>query len=237
VVSNAGSPAHGAAARLWRKIGSVGKESEMTVPDDDLFRVAMSDVEPLPVRQRKRVSAAERPSEDTEVAAAQALARREALDAAAHGARADPNYFTLGEVPRVAPFDHLAWKKDGVQEGVYRNLRLGKYPIESTLDLHRHTVREARQALFDFLDRCQRRGRRTVLVTHGRGVHSDPPARLKSYVAHWLRQCPEVNALHTADRRHGGTGAVYVLLRKGIEERETNRERHGGKSTPHGPGG
>ena len=35
----------------------------------------------------------------------------------------------------------LEYKKDGVQDGVFRKLRLGKYPITAKLDLHRRTLR------------------------------------------------------------------------------------------------
>ena len=49
------------------------------------------------------------------------------------GSATDPNMLTLGEVPRLEPWDEMAWKKDGVQEGVYRKLRLGRYAIEASL--------------------------------------------------------------------------------------------------------
>ena len=102
--------------------------------------------------------------------------------------------------------------------------------IDGRLDLHRHTVKEAREALFAFLDLARRRGWRTVLVLHGRGERSATPARIKSYVAHWLTQVPDLIAWHSADRRDGGTGAVYVMLRKTPEARERARERHGLKT-------
>jgi DNA-nicking Smr family endonuclease len=134
---------------------------------------------------------------------------------------------TLAEVPPVAPHDVVGWKDTGVQEGVYRYLRLGRYPIEASLDLHRKTVAEAREALLDFVRRARRAGWRSVLISHGRGERSPTPARIKSYVTHWLEQIPEVIAFHSAERRHGGAGSVYVLLRKNQDAREKNRERHG----------
>jgi DNA-nicking Smr family endonuclease len=200
----------------------------MNGPDKDLFERAMSDVAPLPERQRKRDGS--RPS-DNEDTAARARAKVKQRAAAMSDSRVaeDANCFTLGEVPQLQPHDVLAWKQPGVQEGVYRKLRLGKYAPEATLDLHRHSVREARAALLGFLQQSQRVNRRTLLISHGRGVHGATPARLKSYVAHWLRQCPEVIAMHSAQQRHGGTGSVYALLRKSPEDKEINRERHGGR--------
>jgi len=69
-----------------------------------------------------------------------------------------------------------------------------------------------------------------VLISHGRGERSPTPARIKSYVAQWLSQVPDLIAWHSAARHHGGTGAVYVMLRKSPEAREAARERHGLKS-------
>jgi DNA-nicking Smr family endonuclease len=143
--------------------------------------------------------------------------------------KVDPNYLTLGTVPLLHPRETLEWKKDGVQYEVFRKLRAGKYPIDGTLDLHRHTVKEARKALFDFVNLALAKGWRTVLVSHGRGERSPTPGRIKSYVAFWLTQVPEVIAFHSAIPPHGGTGSVYVMLKKSAEAREIARQLHGQK--------
>ena len=192
--------------------------------DEDLFRSAMSDVEPL---EQKRVTHERGPSEATP---AQLERREAALGNRPQDGGADPNYLTLGEVKLLHPRDTLAWKKNGVQEEVFRKLRGGKYPIEARLDLHRLTVKESRAEVFRFIARAQAKGWRTVLISHGRGERSPTPARIKSYVAHWLRQMPEIIAFHSAIQSHGGTGAVYVMVRKSEAARELARERHGLKS-------
>lgn len=191
---------------------------------EDLFREAMSDV--VPLAHKRVVPEAERP----EPTPAQ-IERREAAEGRRPGPEAeDPNFLTLGEVTPLHPRDTLAWKKDGVQHAVFAKLKAGRYEIEGRLDLHRHTVREARQAVFEFFAMAQRQGWRTVLISHGRGERSATPARIKSYVAHWLGQLPDINAYHSAADHHGGTGAVYVMLKKSPEARERARERHGLKS-------
>src|SRR5690606_33251926 len=123
--------------------------------------------------------------------------------------------------------DTLDWKRDGVQHGVFKNLRLGRYPIDARLDLHRHSVEQARMAVFQFARDALAHDIRCGLISHGRGEGRDPPALLKSCVNHWLRELDEVLAFHSAERRHGGVGATYVLFRKSTREREENRERHG----------
>ncbi|WP_144395497.1 DNA endonuclease SmrA [Pleionea sediminis] len=145
--------------------------------------------------------------------------------AISHG-RKDLNYLTDAPVPSVDPLEVLEYKLDGVQTGVYKKLRQGKYTIDGHLDLHRHTVAEARSALFQFIQQSLKLDCRTVLVTHGKGMRSDPPARIKSYVNYWLKQIPEVLAFHSAKKNQGGTGSVYVLLRKSADKRIENKERY-----------
>ena len=142
----------------------------------------------------------------------------------------DENYLTLGEVQLKAPLEYLEWKKIGIQNAVFERLRKGLYEIDGTLDLHRKTVKEARVMVFEFLELSIRKRWRNVLVSHGKGEASKTPGRLKSYLFAWLEQHEEVNAFCSAQRKKGGVGSVYVLLKKSPEEKELNREEHGFKS-------
>ncbi len=130
----------------------------------------------------------------------------------------------------VGPLDLIAFRKAGVQHGVYKNLRLGKYAPDARLDLHRMTVERARRAVYQFVKDCVANDVRCALVTHGKGEGRDKPAILKSCVAHWLPQLDEVLAFHTAQKQHGSYGATYVLFKKSeskrIEHRELNRKGH-----------
>jgi len=50
---------------------------------------------------------------------------------------------------------------------------------------------------------------------HGKGLRSGPRGPvLKHAVNTWLRKVDAVLAFASAPRRDGGTGAVYVLLRR-----------------------
>lgn len=120
----------------------------------------------------------------------------------------------ISSITQIDPHEFLEFARPGVQYGVYKNLRMGKYEIQSRLDLHRHTVEQARSALFRFVDDCQKHGVRCGLVTHGKGLGLDQPAKLKSCVNHWLRQFDQVLAFHTAQKTHGGAGSTYVLIKK-----------------------
>lgn len=188
----------------------------MSSQDDfDLFQQMMGDVKPLAndtVELKKSHQATE-----------SQIAKREA---ALWLSEQDPEYLSIDYVPPVKPEDIIAFKRDGVQDGVYRKLRLGKYPLQARLDLHRKTLKQARDEVVTFLKQCMRMDIRAVLIIHGRGERSNPPAMMKSYVANWLTQIKDVQCVHSAQTHHGGAGAVYVLLRKSQEKKLENRERH-----------
>ena len=198
-------------------------------PDAELvdFLAAMEGVAPLAIAEAA-------PALSAQTSAAALLARRLATEKRRHAAEHDPriddpNYLHYRELKLIAAEEVIEYFKEGVQHGVRKKLRRGDYLVQDILDLHRKTVVEARHELFWFLQRSLARELRLVLVSHGKGLHSEQPGRLKSHVAHWLKQIPEVVAYCSALRTGGGTGAVYVLLRKGENERIENRERHGHK--------
>ena len=202
--------------------------------EEDDFRSAMSDVAPLNPRLAKKARHRERLVEagreaPGEATPAQIEHRQNALGIRPDPRR-DPNPLTLEEVVQLAPRDMPAWKKDGVQHQVFSRLKNGHYTIDGSLDLHGMSVREAREAVWKFFRLAEAKGWRTVLMAHGRGEQSATPARLKSYVMHWLGQLPRVIAFASADRRHGGTGAVLALLKKSPAAKEENREAFGQKS-------
>lgn len=190
----------------------------MAMTDAELFLASMGDVVPL--------------AQDNKVALLQAkhdptLAQRLRREAAEQELEFDPNYLSTEYVDLLDPHDILAYKKSGVQDGVYKNLRLAKYQIDATLDLHGKPFLEARRALFDFLQDCYVRNVRVILVRHGKGINSKPfPAVLKSYTNKWLQEIPEVLAFHSALSCHGGSGSTYVLLKKSEDKKAENRERH-----------
>lgn len=184
--------------------------------EDDLFWEEMAGVRPLQREPRERLT------KSVSVATEQ---RREAAEGR-HKAQLNP---LVDE--GIEPLDAwyvLEFKRPGVQHGVYKKLRLGRYDIEARLDLHRMTVKEAREEVFTFLRDSQEYGLRTVLITHGKGQRKPERERtavLKGYVNVWLQALETVQAFHSAQAVHGGTGAVYVLLQKSAAKKRENRER------------
>ena len=115
----------------------------------------------------------------------------------------------------VAAEDALYWARDGVQDSQMRKLKAGQIPFEGSLDLHGLTVEKARELLWDFLAEACRFEIRCVRVTHGKAARKDGKRpMIKSHVNTWLRQHPQVLGFSSCLPRHGGTGAVYVILKR-----------------------
>ena len=153
---------------------------------------------------------------------------------AAVNATSAANPLSDSDMVDVGPHDVLTFKRDGVQHGVFKKLRMGKYNIDARLDLHRQTVAQARSQIYTFIKEAVDFDLRCVIILHGKGFHSkatdqrnNAKAVIKSYTYRWLKELPQVMAFHSAQAHHGGTGAVYVLLRKSDNEKQRNRERHG----------
>jgi len=106
----------------------------------------------------------------------------------------------------------------GVSRNIMKKLKRGKLPIQDHIDLHGLTKKEAEFEVRQFLINSQKRGFRCVLIVHGRGLNSpDSIPVLKERLPVWLNRGPArkiVMAFSSAQPYDGGTGAIYVLLRK-----------------------
>jgi DNA-nicking Smr family endonuclease len=175
-----------------------------TAEDVQLFREAVRDVKPLGGAAR----AAEQPS-----------SRRRRPRPAARFSRAD-RLAVLEESlrddfidPALASGEELVFHRAGIQASVLRKLRRGDYRVQGEIDLHGLTVREAKQALREFLAQVLMRQWRCVRIVHGKGLRSGHRGPvLKGMVGAVLHKVGPVLAYVSARQVDGGTGAVYVLL-------------------------
>ncbi len=111
--------------------------------------------------------------------------------------------------------EHLAWTAPGIQRSELKKLKSGKYAIQSEIDLHGFTREQAKSAVVEFLHEAQIRQLRCVRIIHGRGRKNPEKAPvLKRAVDNWLSHHKQVLAYCSARESDGGTGAVYVLLRR-----------------------
>jgi DNA-nicking Smr family endonuclease len=164
----------------------------------------------------------------TEVARSVARRRGATLPAPANPVRAAarppaPPPPTSAEPPSARPAKASAPPLAPIERRLKRDLSRGRAAIDAALDLHGLTQAEAHQALRGFLRHSQARGARLVIVVTGKGAPLDevhwPNERgvLKRLTPQWLRE-PDLRSVvlgfEEAGRSHGGSGALYVRLRR-----------------------
>lgn len=117
--------------------------------------------------------------------------------------------------PRVTPRPQPLQQPSDIEPGRKRRLTRERDALELVLDLHGLDQDKARAVLHRFLLRAQDEGARAVLVITGKGVQGDGVLRRRT--PDWLAE-PAVRSVvagvSEAHRRHGGTGALYVALKR-----------------------
>ena len=114
--------------------------------------------------------------------------------------------------------EYVEGSRVGLDPRLTSRLRHGEFALQDHTDLHGMIQPAAKEALREFILKSVRKGLRTVLVVHGRGLGS-PGGRpvLKHAAAQWLSHGEigaHVLAFTTARAQDGGAGAMYVLLRR-----------------------
>jgi DNA-nicking Smr family endonuclease len=130
---------------------------------------------------------------------------------------------TSAEAPATRPAKPSTPPLAPIERRLKRELARGRAAIDGALDLHGLTQVEAHQALRGFLRRSQTGGARLVVIVTGKGGPLDegpwPNERgvLRRLTPQWLREPdlrPVVLGFEEAGRAHGGSGALYVRLRR-----------------------
>jgi DNA-nicking Smr family endonuclease len=129
----------------------------------------------------------------------------------------------IGSAPPVQPFDPRAAKR----------LARGHHAIDARIDLHGMRQADAHAALRHFIARCQAEGHRHVLIITGKGSTAKPHSVrdfwnseergvLRRLVPQWLSEPSmrmHIVSYTESHLRHGGTGALYVTIRKSARDR------------------
>lgn len=139
----------------------------------------------------------------------------------------DDQVLSVQPLDWLDPLDPIGWRAEGIQQGVYRNLRLARYQVDARLDLSQRSPAQARDELVQMIEQSYRLGIRCFMVHIGRSNQRQGRAnQLKTYLNQWLRRLKVVQAFHSAQPQHGGTAAVYVMLQKNAQARQDNWEKH-----------
>lgn len=105
-----------------------------------------------------------------------------------------------------------------------RRVKGGRLEPDLTLDLHGHTLDTAYDRIMAGLDQARLMGARVVLVIAGRERPVDPADRMakrgaiRAKMLDWLaasRHGSAITAVRRAHVRHGGEGALYLILKRG----------------------
>nr|WP_218942873.1 Smr/MutS family protein [Sphingomonas sp. R-74633] len=107
-----------------------------------------------------------------------------------------------------------------------RRLSRGLVAPESTVDLHGHSLSSAYDRLDFGLEAAIARGDRVLLLVTGKAPRPEserPHARgaIRAAVGDWLgasRFSDRIAAVRSAHSRHGGAGALYIVLRRPREK-------------------
>lgn len=94
-----------------------------------------------------------------------------------------------------------------------KHMRTSRIRLEGRIDLHGLTRLEAEQQMMRFLNSSQHNGKTWVLVITGKGQHHNPQT-LRALAPQWLNSWPIVSAYMTARPQDGGSGALYVRLKR-----------------------
>jgi DNA-nicking Smr family endonuclease len=125
--------------------------------------------------------------------------------------------------PSAGPTPPKGEDRYGLDSTWDRKLARGTLTPDFTLDLHGHTLASAHGRLDHGLTQAKALGARVVLLIAGKSRPVDPADRgerrgaIRAKVLDWLAAGPHASsiaAIRTAHRRHGGDGALYLILRK-----------------------
>ncbi|MBW2709106.1 MAG: Smr/MutS family protein [Deltaproteobacteria bacterium] len=188
------------------------KKNEKTVISDDerLFVAAMTGVSPIS-RGNRRIT--KTPDKDS-LRPAHAP-KNEELEVMAH---LSDLISGTAEMDITFSDEYMEGCVRGLDPRLMQQLKDGFFPIQDHVDLHRLTQEAAEVRIRDFLMQSHGRGLRCVLIVHGKGLNSENHTPvLKKKMPVWLSRGPVrkiILAFSTARPYDGGTGAIYVLLKR-----------------------
>ncbi|MEO6387124.1 MAG: Smr/MutS family protein [Croceibacterium sp.] len=111
----------------------------------------------------------------------------------------------------------------GLDSGWERKLGRAAIAPDFTLDLHGHTLDQAHARLDAGLGQARAMEARLVLLITGKSRPVDAADRgtqrgaIRAKVLDWLAAGPhasQIAAIRNAHRRHGGEGALYIVLKR-----------------------
>lgn len=111
--------------------------------------------------------------------------------------------------------ESIYFVRDGIDAKTARQLKRGDIHVSDCLDLHGLIEKDAQRAIIHFIDHHHALSNRFVMIIHGKGLRGDNQYPvLKNLTINLLTAQTNVLAFTSALPNDGGTGALYVLLKK-----------------------
>jgi DNA-nicking Smr family endonuclease len=92
--------------------------------------------------------------------------------------------------------------------------KMRRKKADLVLDLHGVSVEDAKIELNNFIHRSYRTGAKKILIIHGKGNHTNGQSVLKPLVKSILEMSPYIGDTGTPERRDGGSGATWAVIRQ-----------------------
>ena len=111
--------------------------------------------------------------------------------------------------------ESVFFSRDGVNGKTAKRMKRGDIRIADYLDLHGLTEKSAENSINQFIASSHSLSHRYIMIVHGKGHGSNKKHPvLKNLAVNLLSSHPDVLAFTSAIQSDGGTGALYVLLKK-----------------------
>ena len=136
--------------------------SQFENDDIDSFFAEMQDVKPIASDDKAVLH-------DPEKALAEKQ-KRAALKVSVRDKLANP--LSMEGVKPVPPDDFIHYQQPGIQDGVFKKLRLGKYPLETNVTLSGKTLEQSRDLIYSTI--------KSVSYTHLRAHEDRQKSRMPS---------------------------------------------------------
>ena len=193
------------------------KESTLSEADKFIFEQAMKGVRPLKTiavkKEKQKTHNAEFKASPTFPVVLKTR-KKNHLKLISTKQEIKPDFFSFPSqnFNEISGEEVIYFHRPGLTDREYNRLIRGRLPIQASLDLHQMSLDVALKQCQQFISSCYQKNYKSVLLIHGKSRKAKKPI-LKNMLNSWLRSQSLVLAFHSAKPYHGGSGAMYLLLK------------------------
>ena len=129
------------------------------------------------------------------------------------------NSQNINQVNNKKTITPIHFSKDNNASGLskknIKEIKTGKFKVQSKLDLHGYRLKEAEILFFEFIQNCYNSNKRNIMVISGKGEYGK--GKIKLSIPVWIKSSNLSSLIYfysSAALKDGGEGAYYIRLRK-----------------------